>query len=183
MEMVLRRPAIPEETYGDEQGGRDHKRDAVFGDPCIGLCGAQAYATSFQAVVNPVVEWSADLGCSDEADAKGYIIETCDGNGFVVAFAPEVGKGRDDEEHEAIQVEHEEREDLDNGLGREEDDGTDEGVGKDLTDGAVRLLVRAAKVRVAGLFSQASGFFAEDGRRIRLPKEDQTGGDDYSVCY
>lgn len=101
----------------------------------------------------------------------------------MVVFAPEGGECRDDEIHEAIQVEHEDCEDLDDGLRREEDERTDEGVGKDLSDGPIGHLVRAPKVRVAALFSQASGFVAKEGGRVRFPKEDQPSGEDYTVRY
>lgn len=93
--VVLRGPAVDEETGGDEDCAGEHERNAVFG-------GDGAGGFEFEAGPDTVGDWGGGF-CADEfADHQGKVVEARGGDGFVVGGCPERGESGDYEEEDAV---------------------------------------------------------------------------------
>lgn len=151
MGVVLGGPAVDEEADGDEEGAGDHEGDAE-----LGAAGVVVFL--LQPSIDAVVDGGADLGAEEEAEAEGDVIEAANADGFVVSEFPEGGEGGEDEVHEAVEVGHVDREDLDDDLSAEEDKGAGERAFHSIGEGASGVFVLGVQGRVVGFFPKFFSF-------------------------
>ena len=154
-------PAVPEEACGDEEGAWEEEREAELGDPLAIIA-----VFLFQRLVDGVVEAGGALCANEVADSEGDVVEAGDADGFVIDGSPEVREGGEDNVNEAVEVSDVEGEDLDDGLGAEEDERADEGSFEDFGGRPVQGFPFGVIGGVSRGAAEFLGFDGKDSRRV-----------------
>lgn len=174
--LVLGGPAVDEEAHGDEDGAGDHHGDAVLG--AAEALASVAEIAVLERGVDAVLQPGADLGAQEEAQAEGDVVEAADAQGLAVAArgdgAGEQGRERDEHDvHQAVEVHHVQRQDLDDDLRRQQAEGPRHGGAQHPGHGAVRVVVGGVESVVARLVDEPPALPLQQHGRVRLAQEDE----------
>lgn len=166
VETALRGPAIEQEANGrDEQTRQQHRHSVLW--PRLAAC------LLLKDAVEIVHRRPAQLGAEDLACANGDVVQTADGNGFVVHGRVEGGVAREGEVEEAVAEAAAEGLDLDDWVEGEEAEGPRQTLAEGPEGGAVGGVGGEFGVvaGVAGLLAELGGAFEEEQGRVGFPDD------------
>lgn len=144
--MVLRGPAIDEESSWDQKAAWDHERCSIFRL-------TNAVVSMLETAVKFIVERCADLSAEEEAYAERNIVQTADADAFMITCFPQSRESGKDEVHESVEISHVDCQDLDYRLGTEKSEWTDETAFQGIGQAAFRMFKFSMQCRISGLFA------------------------------